>query len=55
MFRYTFGEIGVLRKQLRNYADYFRPNFHPWDHDNRQYMEQMRQFIYALDSTNKVS
>ena len=28
-YHYTFGGIGVLRKQLGNYIDYFRPNFHP--------------------------
>jgi hypothetical protein len=47
-YHYTFGGIGVLRKQLRNYIDYFRPNFHPWDHENRQYMQQMEQLIYQL-------
>jgi len=33
---------------LGNYIDYFRPNFHPWDHENRQYMQQMEQLIYQL-------
>lgn len=47
-FKYTFGEIGVLRRQLLNYIDYFRPNFHPWDHDNRKEMQQMQQLIYQL-------
>ncbi|MBJ8453716.1 metal-dependent hydrolase [Acinetobacter bereziniae] len=47
-YRYTFGDIGALRKQLGNYIDYFRPNFHPWDHDNREYMQQMEQLIYQL-------
>lgn len=40
-YRYTFGDIGALRIQLRNYIDYFRPNFHPWDHDNRRCLEQI--------------
>lgn len=40
-YRYTFGEIGALRIQLGNYLDYFRPNFHPWDHDNREYLKQI--------------
>lgn len=38
---YTFGDIGALRIQLINYIDYFRPNFHPWDHDNRRCLEQI--------------
>lgn len=36
LFRFTFGEIGFLRKLIRPWADYFRPGFHPWDHDNRE-------------------
>ncbi|MCD6059835.1 MAG: hypothetical protein K0S16_146 [Moraxellaceae bacterium] len=46
-FRYTFGDIGLLRIQLANYADYFRPGFHPWDHDNREYLKQIDEFLEA--------
>ena len=52
-FNYTLGDIGVLRRQLPNYLDYFRPNFHPWDHDNREYMEEMKKFIYQLSNNNQ--
>jgi predicted metal-dependent hydrolase len=44
-YRYNFGEIGLLRVQLRNYLDYFRPGFHPWDHDNREYLQQIDAFL----------
>lgn len=44
-FAFTFGDIGMLRRQIGNYLDYFRPDFHPWDHDNRQYLEQIDQFL----------
>lgn len=44
-YRFTMGDIGLLRIQLRNYIDYFRPDFHPWDHDNRQYLEQIDAFL----------
>lgn len=40
-YRYTFGDIGALRIQLFNYVDYFRPSFHPWDHDNREFLKQI--------------
>jgi predicted metal-dependent hydrolase len=43
--RYTMGDIGLLRIQLRSYADYFRPGFHPWDHDNRAFLEQIDDFL----------
>jgi predicted metal-dependent hydrolase len=44
-YRFTFGEVGLLRMQLRDYFDYFRPDFHPWDHDNREYLEQIDAFL----------
>ena len=44
-FRYTFGDIGLLRKQLGNYVQYFKPGFHPWDHDNREYLKEIDNFL----------
>ncbi|MGH8493997.1 MAG: metal-dependent hydrolase [Moraxellaceae bacterium] len=44
-FRYTMGDIGLLRIQLLDYADYFRPGFHPWDHDNREFLLQIDAFL----------
>lgn len=47
-FRYTLGEIGLLRRQFLPYLAYFKPGFHPWQHDNREYLsaipELERQF-----------
>lgn len=47
-YRYAFGEIGALRKMLLPYLDYFRPNYHPWDHDNRQYLKELDNIYQAL-------
>jgi predicted metal-dependent hydrolase len=44
-YTFTFGDIGMLRRQIGNYLDYFRPGFHPWDHDNREYLLQIDQFL----------
>lgn len=49
-FRYTFGKIGLLRKQLLNYVSYFRPGFHPWDHDNSEYLKQIDAFIEEYEN-----
>ena len=50
-FRYTLGDVGLLRKQFLPYLSYFRPDFHPWQHDNRQYLSEIpeleRQFAAA--------
>jgi predicted metal-dependent hydrolase len=32
---YLFGTPGLLRTGWRTYFDWYRPGFHPWDHDNR--------------------
>lgn len=34
-FRFLFGERGALRGLLRPYLDFYKKDFHPWDHDNR--------------------
>lgn len=32
---YLFGKGGILRRILPDYLRYFKPGFHPWDHDDR--------------------
>ena len=43
--RYAFGEVGLIRRLVLPWADYFRPNFHPWDHDNRALLEQWKETL----------
>lgn len=43
--RYAFGEVGLIRKLVLPWADYFRPDFHPWDHDNRAYLDEIDAFV----------
>ena len=33
--RFLFAKPGVLRRALPDYLRYFKPGFHPWDHDDR--------------------
>ncbi|PKQ02649.1 MAG: metal-dependent hydrolase [Alphaproteobacteria bacterium HGW-Alphaproteobacteria-12] len=35
LFYYLWIEPGPLRKSIPAYLDWFRPSFHPWQHDNR--------------------
>lgn len=35
------GRRGVLRLSLRDYLDFYRPGFHPWDHDNRHLLQKV--------------
>lgn len=42
VLNYLFGKPGLFRKSWRSYWDWYRPNFHPWDHDNRATLERWR-------------
>lgn len=33
--KYLFGKPGILRRIFPAWLGYFRPGFHPWDHDDR--------------------
>ncbi len=33
--RFAFTTPGGLRHAIKPYLDYYKPNFHPWQHDNR--------------------
>ncbi|WP_337180770.1 metal-dependent hydrolase [Sphingopyxis granuli] len=35
LFSYLYGKPGLMRLLLRDLFAYFRPNFHPWQHDDR--------------------
>ncbi|MGB1088738.1 MAG: metal-dependent hydrolase, partial [Alphaproteobacteria bacterium] len=34
--KFLFGRKGLYAKTVPLMLDYFRPSFHPWDHDNRE-------------------
>lgn len=46
---HLFGRVGALRRQFGNYLSYFKPNFHPWDHDNSEHLEQMSYFLQEYE------
>lgn len=40
VLRSGFGKNGIGRNVLRHWASFFRPNFHPWDQDDRLLLAQ---------------
>jgi predicted metal-dependent hydrolase len=42
---------GVFPGIAREWLGYFRPNFHPWDYDNRRYL-QIDRLLAKIDETN---
>lgn len=41
---------GLFPKLVRPWLDYFRPGFHPWDHDNRRFLEQVDEVVAAAQA-----
>lgn len=54
-FRYSFGRVGMLRKLVLPWADYFRPGFHPWDHDNSRFLAEIESFSKAYRASSRSS
>lgn len=42
------GRPGVMRRVLPEWLDFFRPGFHPWMHDNRQYLAQAEALVQEV-------
>lgn len=48
LMRNLFTEIPFFPRLARSYLDYFRPDFHPWDHDNRQFLKHIDTYLNEL-------
>lgn len=46
-----WGRKGHFRKLIPSYLQYFRRDFHPWQHDNRAVLEQWKQALGLDDGT----
>ena len=54
LVKYVWGpRRGVIPRIFGEWLDYFRPGFHPWDHDNRQYLAQLDSLIDKIDASNQ--
>ena len=47
--RFMVGEIGFMRKLVFPWMDYFKPGFHPWDHDNRHFLTQLDTLVADVE------
>jgi len=41
LFQYHWLKPGALRRIIPAYFDYYRPGFHPWQHDNRRFLAEI--------------
>ena len=42
---FLIGREGFLRRSFRPWLDYFKPGFHPWQHDNRHFLAEIDGFV----------
>lgn len=52
-FRYQWGNPGTLRQAMGDWFDWFKPGFHPWDHDNRAFLEQIDALLETVTESEK--
>ncbi|MGN4070993.1 metal-dependent hydrolase [Burkholderia gladioli] len=46
MIKFLYGpRKGMFPRMASQWFDFFRPNFHPWDHDNRRHLARVSQII----------
>lgn len=50
MWRWQFFSPGPLRRAAREWFDYFKPGFHPWDHNNRQHLQQLEPLVREIET-----
>lgn len=48
-------EVGVLREPLLNgeFFDYFRSDFHPWQHDNSRLLNEIDDFVSQVEKSGR--
>jgi predicted metal-dependent hydrolase len=55
LFRFLFVKPGGLRRVLLPYLAYYKPGFHPWDHDSSDMLEQWKQELANEPSYGRVA
>jgi len=48
-FSFQWLKPGVLRRVIPEWLEFYRPSFHPWDQDNRQYLERIDDLVTQVD------
>jgi hypothetical protein len=43
---------GVFANIAREWLRFFKPGFHPWDHNNRRHLERIDSLVAEIDETN---
>jgi predicted metal-dependent hydrolase len=47
---FLWGSPGVLRRMIPDWLDYFKPGFHPWDHNNAHFLNGLDALVAEVDA-----
>ena len=50
VFKHLWFEPGMMRRIFLPYLNFFRPGFHPWDHNDRPLIKQFEQRLLLADN-----
>lgn len=53
MLKFLYGPKGVFPRMLRPWLHYFKPGFHPWDHDNRARLARIEGLVEEIEQTQR--
>ncbi|KTC63586.1 metal-dependent hydrolase [Pseudomonas fluorescens ABAC62] len=53
MLKFLYGRKGIFPRMLRPWLHYFKPGFHPWDHDNRERLAGIDRLIEDIEHTQR--
>jgi predicted metal-dependent hydrolase len=45
VMNFLWGSPGILRRTFPDWLDYFKPGFHPWDHDNSHFLSEVDDLV----------
>lgn len=52
---FNIGKAGFIRKMALPWFNYFKPGYHPWDHDNSYHLEGVEDFARTFEKTRPAS
>ena len=52
---FLLGRDGLLRKGFPAWLDYFRTDFHPWQHDNRRLLRRLKEITPAQQQRTQLA
>ena len=53
MLKFLYGPKGVFPRMLMPWLHYFKPGFHPWDHDNRERLAAIDGLVEDIEHTRR--